>query len=173
MNFNMVNWILSLFSGLSPEIATALLAIMPVGELRLSMPIALTVFHLPPATAFAYSYLGNVVPLILVYLFLPPLLKFATAHSAWLKHVMEDYFLRLERKHKEKYDRYGRIIVMLFVAVPIPGSGVWTGAVLSILFGVEKSYAIPAILVGLAIAGVIVLLITQGTLGALNFLLAT
>lgn len=153
--------------------ATVLLAMLPVGELRLSMPIALTVFDLSPAAAFAYSYLGNTIPLIIVYLFLPSLLKFATTHSPWLKHVMDDYFLSLERQHKEKYDRYGRILIMLFVAVPIPGSGVWTGAILSILFGIEKSYAIPAILVGLAIAGVIVLLITQGTLGALNFLLAT
>lgn len=168
----MADWITSLIAGLSPEMATILLAIIPVGELRLAMPIALTVFDLSPATAFAYAYLGNIIPLILVYLFLPSLLKFATAHSRWLKHITQDYFLSLERKHQEKYDRYGRIAVMIFVAIPIPSSGVWTGSILAILFGIEKSYAILAILVGLAIAGVIVMLITQGTLGALNFLLA-
>ena len=55
--------------------------------------------------------------------------------------------------------------------VPLPGSGVWTGSVLAILFNVKPKRAIPAIIAGLLLAGILVLLITQGAIGALSFLL--
>ncbi len=168
---HMKDFFLQLVSNLSPELATAVLATFPITELRAALPIAISVFALDPFTALVYAYLGNVVPLILVYLFLPPVISFAKAHSATLDHILKKYFLSLEQKYKDRYDRWGAIALVFFVAVPLPGSGVWTGSILAVLFGVEKRFSIPAILVGLALSGVIVLLITQGTLGVLSFLL--
>jgi uncharacterized membrane protein len=157
----MIETFLAILNALPPELSTALLASTPVGELRLAMPIAISVYKMHPAAAFAYSYLGNVIPLIVIYTVLPGIIKYAARHSPRLNDILNRYFLHLERKYKDRYDRYGRIILLLFVAIPIPGSGVWTASILAILFGVETAYAVPAILVGLAISAGIILTITQ------------
>ena len=166
-----ISSLLSAVRDLPPEFATILLSAAPVGEVRLALPLAITVFHLAPAAAFAYAFLGNILPLIFVYLFLPPLLGLARRHSPSLDRFFTRYLLALEHRHRGKYDRYGRIALLLFVAIPLPGSGVWTASILAIIFGIEKAYSIPAILVGLALASLLVLLITQGSLGVFNFFL--
>jgi uncharacterized membrane protein len=158
-------------SALPPEIASALLAILPFTELRAALPIALTVFNLDPGSAYIWTVLGNLVPVVLVWWLLPPFLVFAGKHSPWLKHVLDHYFAKLERKHHERFQRYGSMALFFFVSIPVPGSGVWTGSVLAILFRLERKRALPAIISGLLVAGVLVLLITQGVLGTLSFLL--
>lgn len=167
----MKTFLLQLVSGFPPEFATAILATFPLTELRAALPIGITVFGLDPLVAFSFSILGNLVPLILIFLLLPPIVKCSEAHSPFLRRMIDRYFRSLERKHKERYDRWGALALVLFVAVPLPGSGVWTGSVLAILFGVEKRFSIPAIILGLGISGAIVLMITQGALGVLSFLL--
>lgn len=144
-----------------PELATALLAAVPVGELRLALPVGIGLYGLHPAAAFAYAYLGNVIPLILVYATLPFLIRFAAEKSPRIDGLLKKYFLHLERKYKDRYDRYGRIILLIFVAIPLPGSGVWTASIVAILFGIEAAFAIPAILVGLALSAGVVLTLSE------------
>lgn len=167
----MIEWILQVTSGIPSEIVTVILASFPIGELRASIPVAITVFEMNALSAFAYSYIGNLIPIVFIFAVLPPIMKITTKRSKWFNNLIEKYFHHLEHKHKNKFNRYGRVAILLFVAIPLPGSGVWTASILSILFGVEKSYSIPAIMIGLGIAGFIVLLITQGALGVLSFLL--
>jgi uncharacterized membrane protein len=157
-------------SHLPPELASALLAALPITELRAALPLALTVFHLDPATAYIATVLGNLVPLVLIFALLPGIIRFAEAHSPWLKRVLDRYFRKLAHKHKKKFQRYGTFALVLFVMIPLPGSGVWTGSVLAILFGVRRDHAIPAIIIGLLAAGGLVMLITKGTIGTLSFL---
>jgi len=155
-------------SGFPPEFITAVLAMTPVGELRVAMPVGITVLGLDPWVAFFSAILGNIVPLTVVFLFLPRIIFLAEKHSVWVKKMLDRYFHSLERDHKEKYDKYGALALVLFVAVPLPGSGVWTGSVLAVLFAVEWKYSVPAILLGLLLSGLLVLGITQGTLGILS-----
>ncbi|PJA46305.1 ligand-binding protein SH3 [Candidatus Uhrbacteria bacterium CG_4_9_14_3_um_filter_50_9] len=166
-----MNALINYISTFPPEIAAALLAILPLTELRAALPIAITVFGMEPGAAYAWTVLGNLVPIILVFWLLPPTLAWARKQSPWLKHVLDDYFAKLERKHHDRFQRYGALALFFFVAIPLPGSGVWTGSVLAILFGLEQKRALSAIVGGLLVAGIIVLLIIQGVLGALSFLL--
>lgn len=160
----MNEFIIQMVSGLSPELSTFLLATLPVTELRASLPLGITVFEVQPLLALILSLLGNIVPLIAIFLLLPRIVVWAKKHSPWFSKVLDRYFLRLEKKHKESYDRWGALALILFVAIPLPGSGVWTGSIVAILFGVEKRYSIPAILTGLLISGLIVMMITQGAI---------
>ena len=167
----MIDFLIQLVSGLPGEIATALLATFPVTELRAAIPVGITVFDLNPIRALFSALAGNVLPLIAIFLILPPLVRFAASHSPFLNRVLEKYFHYLENKYKKHYDQFGWLILLVFVAIPLPGSGVWTGSVLAILFDIKKSYSIPAILLGMITSGILVLLITQGALSALTFLL--
>ena len=68
----------------------------------------------------------------------------------------------LDHRHRGAYERWGSMALAVFVAIPLPGTGVWTASVLAVLFGVRKRYGIPAILVGMVGAGLMVLALTQG-----------
>lgn len=167
----MIEFIVAWLNGITPELGVFLLAMMPVGELRAAIPIGVTVYELSLYQSLFYAYLGNIVPIFFIFSLLPWVISFTKKRVSGVEKVLDKYFLTLEKKYKEKYDRYGSLALVLLVAVPLPGSGVWTAAFIAVLVGVEKKYAIPAILLGLAIAGGIVTLITEGALGALQFLI--
>ncbi len=150
------------------ELATALLAMLPITELRASLPVAITVFGLDPLTALIYSLIGNAVPLLFIFWLLPPLLRYTEKNSVTFHKIMEKYFSYLRSKHEKRYQVYGRIILFFLVAIPLPGTGVWTASLLAVLFGVKPRYAIGAILSGMGLAGLIVLSITQGLISSVS-----
>ena len=164
----MINALIEFFSGFPPELATVALATLPFTELRAALPIAITVLELSPASAYFFSILGNLIPLFLFFWLFPPILRFASAHWPWLERLLEQKLRKLEQKHKDRYDRYGLIFLVILVAIPLPESGVWTGSMLAILFDIDWRYSIPAIVVGLLMSGLIVLLTTQGVVNGLN-----
>lgn len=170
MGKDIIETLITSLSSIPPELASALLAALPITELRGALPLAITVFELDPIVAYTATVLGNVIPLVLIFLFLPPFVRFAEARSPMLHQVLDKYFRYLLHKHKDRFHGYGSFALFLFVAIPLPVSGVWTGSVLAILFDIRRESAIVAILGGLLTAGLIVLLITRGTLGALSFL---
>ena len=147
---------------LSPELVSALLASLPVTELRAALPVALLVFHLSPATAYVSTVLGNLIPIPLVFLLLPMVMKLIYTHIPKLDLFLNKRFDALKNKHGEDYSKWGSFFLFLFVAIPLPGTGVWTGSVLAVLFGIKPRSAILNIVAGLLTAGLLVLAITQG-----------
>lgn len=154
----LIQWV----SAFPNEAAVMLLATLPITELRASVPLGVTVFHLSPIKTLLFSYLGNLIPVVLLFLFLPKVIALLEVHSLTVHTVLKRYFYALETKHKKHYNKYGTVFLILFVAIPLPGSGVWTGSLLAILFNINRKYAIPAILLGMILSGIIVLLLTQG-----------
>jgi uncharacterized membrane protein len=138
-----------------------------VGELRAALPIAITVLDLHPITAYLITVAGNLIPVAIIWWIFPIIVQYAEDHSPRLKHIINDHLHKLSNKHKERFQKYGSLALFFFVAIPFPGSGVWTGSLLAILFNIERKLAIRAIIGGVLFAGIIVLIITQGTLLAL------
>ena len=167
----MTEVLVQLFSSFSPEVATGLLAMLPLTELRAALPLGMTVFALDPMAAYVASVIGNAVPMVLILLFLPAVLAFAKKHSALLQRFFERFVYPLEQKHRARYQKYGRAFLFIFTAIPLPVSGVWTASVLAVLFGIDKRYAFQAIALGMLTAGLIILLIMTGVLSGLSFLL--
>lgn len=147
---------------MSGELQIILLSALPLTELRVALPVAILQFDFPPFYALALSVIGNVLPLIFILLFLPPMFRFAESHIPFLHRIMNSYFRLLERKYKEKYQKYGALFLFLFVAVPFPGTGAWTGSVLAVLFDIKPRASIPAIVCGVIVAGLIVLSLSIG-----------
>lgn len=152
-----------LFSSFPPELATLLIAMLPIAELRAALPIALTVFKMSVWSAFFWSIIGNLLPVALLLYILGPLSCWLEQHS----RVGNRFFSWLARRTQKRFEksktRHGSLIALIFfVAIPLPITGAWTGALAAYLFGIPVKRAFAAISVGVLIASVIVYLITKG-----------
>lgn len=154
--------LVELLSAFPPELATVIISTLPVAELRGSIPIAITIYNLDPIVAYVLSVLGNMIPAILILSLLGPLSGYLMQRFSWANNFFEWLFDRTKRKFSGKYEKWGYLALTLFVAIPLPVTGVWTGSVAAFLFGIPKKIAFGLIFLGAAIAGVIVSLATLG-----------
>ncbi len=148
---------------MSPYLIIFFLAMTPVGELRVSLPLAISVYKMPVEVAFLLSYLGNIIPPILIILFLEPISKFLSKRSLFFKRFF-DWIFRRTRAKSEIIERYEVLGLIIFVAIPLPLTGAWTGSIASFLLGIRPIRAIISVLLGVFIAGIIVTLSTLGVL---------
>ena len=139
---------------ISQELITVVISALPVVELRLAVPIAIYLFAMPWYKAFSLAVIGNLLPVPILLLFLDKLAK-AISRFEVGKRAVNWVFERTRRRSKviEKYERIG---LMLFVAIPLPFTGAWTGSIAAFLLGLKFRYAFLSILLGVLIAGAIV-----------------
>ena len=149
-----------------------LLTIMPVTELRVGLPLAIVYAmenNIPVWLIFSLIILLNVLIIFFIFYFLDNLhnlfLKFKPYRKLFEKHM--ERFQKKVDKFEKKYDVLGFLALVAFVAVPLPGTGAWTGSLLSWSIGLDRKKSVLAISVGVLIAG---LLILFGTFGFLSFL---
>ena len=142
---------------LPPQIVTTLIAMTPIGELRAAIPWGISIGGLSSLEAFIFSVLGNITVAILVVLILPLLTKLASKYSKFLDRILQKIFAKTRKKHSQNFLRFEALFLIILVAIPLPGSGAYTGALVAWLFGVRPRVAIPLIAVGVIIAGILVL----------------
>lgn len=135
------------------------LAVLPVTELRLSIPLAL-VWGVPPGEAFGLSLLGNMLPVIPLLLLLSWFARLFACYPP-AAHLLQRIFAYTRRRGGQ-VERYGILGLMLFVAIPAPGTGAWTGSLLAFLLGLNLKISFWAIFGGVVIAGFIVTLASLG-----------
>ena len=156
----MIEHILNFLSGLPPQLIIIIIASLPIVELRGAIPIAVLTYHLPPLEAYVLAVIGNLIPILPILLLLTPI------HNLLAKIPVFDkfftWFFERTRKRATQVEKYGAIGLSLFVAIPLPVTGAWTGSVAAILFNIRRRYALPAIIVGVLLAGIIVLTISVG-----------
>ncbi|HLD18290.1 MAG TPA: small multi-drug export protein [Patescibacteria group bacterium] len=166
-----MNFIFSSIQNLPPETVTFFLALLPISELRGALPVALAVFHLPVWSAFLWAFLGNAIPPVFFFLFLPRLLRLERPEGR-VKRFLHLFLHRKKDRFHSSFEKYGAFVALaIFVAIPLPLTGAWSGALLAVLLGVPARVGLPAVLLGIIGAGVIVTLIVQGTLGVLSWML--
>ncbi len=134
-------------------------AMVPVLELRGAIPVGVAA-GLPPAAACVAAILGNMVPV-------PFILLLVRRAFAWLRNtrLLGEKITALERRAHLK----GRVVrkyrlpgLVILVAIPLPGTGAWTGALVAALLDIRMRHALPAIFLGVVIAGVIITALTMG-----------
>jgi len=145
----------------TPEIQIFLLAMTPIGELRVSLPAALTIYHLDWGLAYLISVIGNLVPVVFLLLFLEPVFSRLSKNFKIFQQFSSWFSTRARKKYEARIEKYGRFALVVFVAIPLPLSGGWTGSLVAFLFGIPFKIAFPLITLGIMIAGLIVLLATQ------------
>lgn len=151
--------LINLFSTFPQWLAVILIAMLPIAELRLSIPIAILVFGFDPVTAYILSILGNMIPVIPLLLFLEPVSNFL---RRW--HLFDIFFTRLfertHHNHNAQFEKYGTFALAMFVGVPLPVTGAWTGCAAAFVFGIKFKHSLAAILAGVLLAGLIVTVLT-------------
>ncbi len=147
-----------------PEIITLLMAMVPVIELRGAIPYGV-IAGLDVHVAFILAVIGNLIPIPFLIVFTRKVFEWLRTKSLRLDRLV----CRLEAKadkNKELVERYKFFGLMLLVAIPLPGTGAWTGALVAAMMDMRLKKAMPAIIVGVIIAGIIVTTLTYGA-GAL------
>lgn len=160
--------IIEFFSAFPDSLATFLVAMIPVTELRASIPMAILTLDMHPFAAFVYSVLGNVLAGILVIIFVENILHMLLQRFDKLNDLWQRYINRIHVKNKEKFERWGAVALVAFVAIPLPLTGIVTGAVAASIFQIPFRQAIPLLALGSVIAGVLVTLLTMGAANAIH-----
>lgn len=154
--------IYNFFTQFPDWLATILLAMLPIVELRGSIPFAIGVFEMAPWLAFLLSILGDIIPAIFIILFLKPLSEWLASKSKLFKKLFDWWFRHVTKNFEKKYAKYGEWALLLFVAIPLPITGAWTGSVAAFLFCIPRKRAIVFVSGGVIIAGILVTLISVG-----------
>lgn len=151
---------LDLIKGLPPEAAIFLLSMLPVWELRGSIPLGIHAYSLSVASAFFWSFLGNFLAGVLLVYLLDPAFKHVISKVEFLKRLYERISEKAARKHFKKVQLYAEIAIFFIVALPLPGTGAWTGALVSRIFRLSKLGSVLSIAMGLVACGIIVVLLS-------------
>jgi len=147
------------FASVPPELAVFFLSMLPIVELRAAIPVGLEVYGLPALQVWFIAVVGNLVPIAFLLLAIPHihdwLLKQKFIGRAWKKKLE-----KVEKKFSGKYAKYGAAALVLFVAIPLPMTGAWTGTLVAFLFNFPFRRSFPLIAVGVCVAGTIMTLVT-------------
>ena len=136
------------------------MAALPVLELRGAIPYGVAM-DLPLTAVLAVSIIGNLLPVPVIILFIRRIFEWMKRKSRWLRTVAE----KLEARAHAKGDilvKYEVLGLFILVAIPLPGTGAWTGALVAALFGLRLRNALPAIFLGVVAAGLIMTVISYG-----------
>ncbi|MBQ8576740.1 MAG: small multi-drug export protein [Clostridia bacterium] len=145
-----------------------LISMVPLIELRGAIPVG-TALGLAWYANLALCVIGNMIPVPFILFFIEKIFAFMKRYEKLGKIAV--FFEEKGEKNKEKVTKYATWGLLVFVGVPLPGTGAWTGALVAALLKMDKKTAILSIFGGVVLAGIIVTLISYGVLGFLNFLL--
>lgn len=161
---NLVQSLVDLFGGLGKEIVVFVISMLPILELRGGL-IAASLLDVNFLTGYIVSIVGNVLPIPIVLLFLEKIFVFLKKFKTTEKLVT-----KLENKilsKKEQIEKYGYWGLMLFVGIPLPGTGAWTGAGLAVLLNLDRKKSFIYILLGVILASIIMSIFSYGILDAI------
>jgi len=140
--------------GFSKELVVLVISALPILELRGALPVAINLFHFPWYYALLLAIIGNLLPVPFLLLFLNTISRLLSKIDVFDR--MLHWLFEHTRRRGKIINRYERIGLALFVAVPLPVTGAWTGSLAAVLFGLKFKHAFLSISVGVLIAGAIV-----------------
>lgn len=151
---------------LSQELIAFIVSLLPVLELRGGL-IASKIMNIDFVRAFIICYIGNMLPIPFILLFIRKIFS-------WLKKIpsVEKLIVKLEARSIRKADnvkKYRLWGLFIFVAIPLPGTGAWTGALIADLLDIRMKHSLPTIAAGVLVAGIITSALSYGLFGLLGF----
>ncbi len=148
------------------------LAMVPVSELRGAIPLGLA-YGIPWYECYILCCIANFIPVPFILLLIKKVIK-------WMAESKVEFFKKVSLwiqnkadKNKDKVNRYGVFGLILFVAIPLPMTGAWTGALVAAVTNMKFGRAVICCITGILIAGTIVTLISTGALSALDWMLGS
>ena len=148
----MLEWFQEMFGWLPKEAFAALISMVPIIELRGGLPYAI-LSGIHPAVAFPLCIVANLLPIPFILWFITPIFNWMKT-TKWFRPLAE----KLEQRAMNKKDKVEKGYfwgLLLFVGIPLPGTGAWTGALIASVLDIPKKKSIPAIALGVCLAAVL------------------
>lgn len=140
---------------------TMLVSMLPVVELRLGIPFGIGTLGLPEWAALTAAVIGNLIPVPFIIVYIRRIFQWMRRRLPKLNSLVD----RLERKAHlkgQKVTKYKYLGLMLFVAIPLPGTGAWTGSLAAAFLDMPLRKALPSVILGVLIAGMAVSILSYG-----------
>ena len=152
-----MEFISEIFGQLRNELTVLAIAAVPVLELRGAIPVGMAM-NMDWKVVYILSVLGNLIPIPFIIIYMRPLFSFLrkTKYFQGIIHRIEQRTM----KKAETVMKYSAFGLFIFVAIPFPGTGAWTGAMIAAMLDMRMKYAIPAISLGVIAAGILVMCIS-------------
>lgn len=151
------------------ELCVFFCSMLPIIELRGSIPMAFA-FGLPWWQAFIISVVGNLLPVPFILLLINIVIKWMANSKIKFFNKIANFLLEKVEKNRERIEKYSFWGLCLFVAIPFPATGAWTGSLVAAVIGMKPLKAFLSAVIGVLIAGVVVTLIVYGGIGFLAWL---
>lgn len=163
MTENLINWFVTTLGGLiSKEATVFIISMVPILELRGGL-IAAKLMGIPLLKANLLCIVGNIIPVPFILLFITPIFNRLKRTRLFRPMVEKLEGKAMSKKDQvEKYEFFG---LLLFVGIPLPGTGAWTGSLIASMLNIPFKKAFPATLLGILMAAVIIDILFYGLLG--------
>ena len=161
---SLVNFFINLFGGINKDVVIFIISMMPILELRGGM-LAASLLHVDFLRALCICIIGNLLPIPFILIFLEKVMEIFEK-----LYVTSKFVKWLEKKvdnKRNQIDKYGYLGLILFVGIPLPGTGAWTGTLVAIMLGLNKKKSFICILIGVLMASIIMSILSYGVLGNL------
>ena len=167
----LINIIIGLFAGLKAtrygrEILVFIISVLPILELRGGL-LAASLLEVDPLVAYIISIIGNILPVPFILFFIKRIIN-------WLRKSKVNFFKKIAKfldekveKNKEKIEKYGYLGLILFVGVPLPGTGAWTGCLLAAVLDMDRKKSFACVVCGVLMASIIMMVLSYGIVGKL------
>ena len=152
------------------ELCVFFCSMLPVIELRGAIPMAFAM-GLPWWQAYLISVVGNLLPVPFILLLINAVIKWMSASNVEFFNKIADFLLKRVEKKRDKIEKYSFWGLCLFIAVPLPVTGAWTGSLVAAVIGMKPWKAFLSAILGVLIAGGLVTLIVYGGIGFLQWLI--
>ena len=149
------------------ELCVLFCSMIPIIELRGAIPMG-AVFGLPWWQSYLLAVLGNMLPVPIILLFVKAVLNFMAGSKVKIFNKIADFLFKRVEKRRGKIEKYSFWGVCLFVAVPLPVTGAWTGSLVAAMIDMKFWKALLSCLFGVMIAGVIMTLASYGVVAAFS-----
>ena len=155
----MMGGLLSLSFG--KQLIVFIISMLPILELRGGL-IAASLLKLPPLESYIIAIVGNVIPVPFILLLINKILRAMEKSRFKLFNKIHSFLHKKIMKNKGSIEKYGFLGLVIFVGIPLPGTGAWTGAVIAAFLEMDRKKAFIAILLGMLMASIIMMLISFG-----------
>ena len=145
-----------------------IISMIPILELRGALLVAGPLLGVPVSVAVPVSVIGNIIPVPFILLLITPIFQWMKGTKLFRPMVEKLESKAMSKSDQiEKYEFWG---LVLFVGIPLPGTGAWTGSLIAALLGIKFKKAFPAVILGILIATVIMCFISYVLLGGVNLM---
>ena len=168
---SLINGIINIFSNFTAmkygkELIVFIVSLLPLLELRGGL-IAASLLGVKPLVGYIVSIIGNVIPVPFILLFINKILEWMrNSKIKWMRKVAH-WLDKKAKKNHDKIEKYGYLGLVLFVGIPLPGTGAWTGCLAASVFEMDRRKSFFAVMLGIFMASIIMMILSYGILSNL------